>query len=104
MSGYLKSLFIIFMFLFICAYQSMAGLIVERERYEKGGGERVRGTIYIQENKIKFFDEEGQFFAIFDLNSGEMIQLTTYRGPTQQPRLRITFHITSNMLYRWKLQ
>lgn len=53
----------------------MAGLIVERERYEKGGGERVHGTIYIQENKMKFFDEEGQFFAIFNLDTGEMIQV-----------------------------
>ncbi|MEM7534985.1 MAG: DUF4412 domain-containing protein [Chloroflexota bacterium] len=75
MSGYLRSIFIVFIFLFICAYQSMAGLIVERERYEKGGGERVSGTIYIQENKLKFFDEEGQFYAIFDLNTGEMIQV-----------------------------
>lgn len=75
MSGYLRSLFIVFIFLFICVYQSMAGLVVEREKYEKGGGERVRGTIYIQENKFKFFDEEGQFFAIFDLNTGEMIQV-----------------------------
>lgn len=75
MSGFLKSLIVICIFLFFCAYQSMAGLVVERERYEKGGGERVRGTIYIQENKMKFFDEEGQFFAIFDLNTGEMIQV-----------------------------
>ena len=75
MSGFLKSLTVVLIFLFISAYQSMAGLVVERERYEKGGGERVSGTIYIQENKMKFFDEEGQFFAIFDLNTGEMIQV-----------------------------
>lgn len=75
MSGFLKSFIVVLIFLFFSAYQSMAGLIVERERYEKGGGERVSGTIYIQENKMKFFDEEGQFYAIFDLNTGEMIQV-----------------------------
>ena len=75
MSGCLKSLIVVLIFLFFSAYQSMAGLVVERERYEKGGSERVSGTIYIQENKMKFFDEEGQFFAIFNLDTGEMIQV-----------------------------
>ncbi|MEK6223769.1 MAG: DUF4412 domain-containing protein, partial [Thermodesulfobacteriales bacterium] len=50
------------------------GLVMERERYEEGG-QKVRGTIYMQDNKVKSFDEEGQFSAIFDLNTGEMIQV-----------------------------
>ena len=29
----------------------------------------------MQDNKVKSFDEEGQFSAIFDLNTGEMIQV-----------------------------
>lgn len=63
------------MFTILFVYQSFAGLVIERERYEKGGGERARGTIYIQENKIKFFDEGGQFSSIFDLDTQEMIQI-----------------------------
>ena len=64
-----KSLFITTLLLICAAYQSIAGLIVEMEKYEKGGNQTVRATIYIQENKIKFFDEEGQFAAIFDLTN-----------------------------------
>ena len=75
MADFIRPLLLVFIFVFLVAYQSFAGLIVERERYEQGNGQRVRGTIYIQENKIKFIDEEGQFSAIFDLDSGEMIQV-----------------------------
>ncbi len=75
MSVCVKSLFITSILLICAAYQSIAGLIVEMEKYEKGGNQTVRATIYIQENKIKFFDEEGQFAAIFDLDTGEVIQI-----------------------------
>jgi len=63
------------MFFLFSAYQSYAGLIMERERYEEGSSQKIKGTIYMQGNKIKSFDEEGQFSAIFNLDTGEMIQL-----------------------------
>lgn len=59
----------------VSAYQSYAGLVIERERYEKGSSQKVSGTIYMQDNKIKSFDENGQFSAIFNLETGEMIQV-----------------------------
>lgn len=70
----IRTLFIVAVFLLFNVYQSFAGLVMERERYEEGG-QKVRGTIYMQDNKVKSFDEEGQFSAIFDLNTGEMIQV-----------------------------
>ncbi len=70
----IRTLFIVAVFLLFNVYQSFAGLVIERERYEEGG-QKVRGTIYMQDNKVKSFDEEGQFSAIFDLNTGEMIQV-----------------------------
>ncbi|MEX0999566.1 MAG: DUF4412 domain-containing protein [Thermodesulfobacteriota bacterium] len=70
----IRTLFIVAVFLLFNVYQSFAGLVVERERYEEGG-QKVIGTIYMQDNKVKSFDEEGQFSAIFDLNTGEMIQV-----------------------------
>ncbi len=57
------------------ASQVFAGLVMEQERYEKGSSEKLKGTIYMQDNKVKFFDEEGQFSAIFNLDTGEMIQI-----------------------------
>lgn len=57
------------------ASQVFAGLIMEQVRYEKGSSEKLKGTIYMQDNKVKFFDEEGQFSAIFNLETGEMIQI-----------------------------
>ena len=69
-----RALFIVSMFLFFSTYQSYAGLVMERESYEEGG-QKIKGTIYMQDNKIKSFDEEGQFSAIFDLDTGEMIQV-----------------------------
>ncbi len=74
MSVSIRTLFIVAVFLLFNVYQSFAGLVMERERYEEGG-QKVRGTIYMQDNKVKSFDEEGQFSAIFDLNTGEMIQV-----------------------------
>jgi hypothetical protein len=70
----IRTLFIVAVFLLFNVYQSFAGLVMERERYEEGG-QKVRGTIYMQDNKVKSFDEEGQFSAIFDLDTGEMIQV-----------------------------
>ncbi|MFA9407236.1 MAG: DUF4412 domain-containing protein [Candidatus Dadabacteria bacterium] len=70
----IRTLFIVVVFLLFNVYQSFAGLVMERERYEEGG-QKVRGTIYMQDNKVKSFDEEGQFSVIFDLNTGEMIQV-----------------------------
>lgn len=69
-----RTLFVVAIFLFFSTYQSYAGLVMERESYEEGG-QKVKGTIYMQDNKIKSFDEEGQFSAIFDLDTGEMIQV-----------------------------
>lgn len=70
-----RTLFIVLAIILISAYNSYAGLIMERERYEQGGSGRVTGTIYMQDNKIKSFDENGQFSAIFNLDTGEMIQV-----------------------------
>ncbi|MEM7007514.1 MAG: DUF4412 domain-containing protein [Thermodesulfobacteriota bacterium] len=75
MAGFIKSLILILVFVLFASNQSFAGLIVEREKYEQNNSQRVKATIYIQENKMKFFDEQGQFYAIFDLNSGQMIQV-----------------------------
>lgn len=69
------TIFIVFGFLFFSTFQSYAGLVLERERYEEGSSQKMKGTIYMQDNKIKSFDEEGQFSAIFDLDTGEMIQV-----------------------------
>jgi hypothetical protein len=57
------------------ASQVFAGLIMEQVRYEKGSSQKLKGTIYMQDNKVKFFDEEGQFSAIFNLETGEAIQI-----------------------------
>ena len=69
-----KTLFLVSIFLLFGSYQSYAGLVIERQTYEESG-QKVKGTIYMQDNKIKSFDEAGQFSAIFDLNTGEMIQV-----------------------------
>lgn len=74
MSVFSRTLFTISVLLMFSTYQSYAGLVMERQTYEESG-QKVKGTIYMQDNKIKSFDEAGQFSAIFDLNTGEMMQV-----------------------------
>jgi len=75
MLDFYRSIIVIFVLLMFTASQVFAGLVMEQERYEKGSSQKLKGTIYMQDNKVKFFDEEGQFSAIFNLETGEMIQI-----------------------------
>ena len=51
------------------------GLIMEQIRYEKGSDQKEKGIIYVSNNKIKAIQEKGSGVVIFDLNTGEMIQV-----------------------------
>lgn len=51
------------------------GIIMEQVRYKKGSSKMEKGKIWVLDNKIKFEEETGQAAAIFDLNTGEMIQI-----------------------------
>jgi hypothetical protein len=51
------------------------GIIMEQVRYKVGSSKKEKGKIWVLDNKIKFEEETGQAAAIFDLNSGEMIQI-----------------------------
>jgi hypothetical protein len=51
------------------------GVIMEQVRYKKGSSKMEKGKIWVLDNKIKFEEETGQAAAIFDLNTGEMIQI-----------------------------
>ncbi|MCH7519094.1 MAG: DUF4412 domain-containing protein [Candidatus Dadabacteria bacterium] len=75
MLDFCRSIIVILVLLIFTASQVIAGFVLEQERYEKGTSKKLKGTIYIQENKVKFFDEEGQFSAIFNLETGEMMQI-----------------------------
>jgi hypothetical protein len=75
MSGFSRSLLVISAMLVLGAYQSFAGLVMQRERYEEGGSQKSKATIYMQDNKVKSFDEDGQFSVIFKLDDGEIIQV-----------------------------
>ena len=75
MLDFCRSIIVILVLLLFTASQVIAGFVLEQERYEKGTSKKLKGTIYIQENKVKFFDEEGQFSAIFNLETGEMMQI-----------------------------
>ena len=79
------TIFIVFGFLFFSTFQSYAGLVLERQRYEEGASQKTRGTIYMQDNKIKSFDEEGQFSAIFDLDT---VWLLSFGFPRVRPLMR----------------
>lgn len=75
MSGFYKTYIVILILLFFGSSQVFAGLVMEQQRYETGSSQKIKGTIYMQDNKVKFFDQQGQFSAIFNLNTGEMIQV-----------------------------
>ena len=51
------------------------GIMMEQVRYKKGSSKMEKGKIWVLDNKIKFEEETGQAAAIFDLNTGEMIQI-----------------------------
>lgn len=61
----------------LCGEVSFAadGVIMEQERYQKGNSTKERGKIWISDNKIKFEEGSGRAAAIFNLNTGEMIQI-----------------------------
>ena len=75
MSGFSRYLIVLFTLLFFGIQQSYAGLIMEREQYEEGSDNKSTATVYIQDNKIKSFDESGQFSTIFYLDTGDIIQV-----------------------------
>jgi hypothetical protein len=75
MLDFCRSIIVILVLLIFTASQVIAGLVLEQERYEKGTSKKLKGTMYVQENKVKFFDEAGQFSAIFNLETGEMMQI-----------------------------
>jgi hypothetical protein len=55
---------------------AFAGFIMEQVSYKKGEAEKRKGRIFISKNRIKFVEEQnGQAVAIFDLNTGEMVQI-----------------------------
>lgn len=78
-----KVLTAFFVFLFSIAFfaiglssAAQAGFIMEQVAYKKGDSVKKKGKIFIKDNKIKFVEERnGQAVAIFDLNTGEMIQI-----------------------------
>lgn len=52
-----------------------AGVVIEQVRYEKGGEGKEKSKIYISKNKIKFEEETSQVSTIFNLDTGDMIQI-----------------------------
>ncbi|HEY7536225.1 MAG TPA: DUF4412 domain-containing protein [Thermodesulfobacteriota bacterium] len=60
---------------FVLNKNAFAGLVMEQLRYEQGGTQKDKGTIFISNNKIKFVQEKGTGVIIFNLNTGEMIQI-----------------------------
>ncbi|MGH7793204.1 MAG: DUF4412 domain-containing protein [Thermodesulfobacteriota bacterium] len=58
------------------AEKAFGGFIIEQVSYQKGDSTKKKGKIFIKNNRIKFVEEQnGQGVAIFDLNTGEMIQI-----------------------------
>lgn len=58
------------------AENAFSGLIMEQVRYSTDNPEtKERGTIHIEDNKMKFSEESGQAAAVFDLDKGEMLQI-----------------------------
>lgn len=68
-------LFIMMLVMGSIAQSALAGLIMEQVRYQKGSSEKSKGKIYISNNRIKVAGEGEQMVAVFDLNSGDMIQI-----------------------------
>lgn len=52
-----------------------AGIIIEQVRYEKGGSDKGKETIYISKNKFKVVGDGGKELIVFDLNTNEMTQI-----------------------------
>jgi len=75
MAGFSRYLIVLSTVLFFSTYQSYAGLIMEQEQYEEGSDNKSTATIYIQDNKIKSFDESGQFSIIYYLDTGDIVQV-----------------------------
>jgi hypothetical protein len=69
------SFFVIAIIAFGLVKNAFAGIIMEQLRYEKGSTQKDKGTIFISNNKIKFVQEKGAGVIIFDLNTGEMVQI-----------------------------
>ena len=54
MLDFCRSIIVILVLLIFTASQVIAGFVLEQERYEKGTSKKLKGTIYMQENKVKF--------------------------------------------------
>jgi|GEM_PF-731813 len=52
-----------------------AGIIAEQVRYTEGSAKRDVSKLYISKNRLKFNEEGDNTIMIFDLNTGEMIQI-----------------------------
>ncbi len=79
MKSFNRSFFVLVLifssFYLLSAISAEAGLIMNQERYVKGKPEKLQGTIYMENNKVKFEDPIGQSAAVFNLDTGEMIQI-----------------------------
>src|SRR3970282_1145141 len=79
MNTIIKKIYVSFLVTTIIAIglgtDAYGGLIMEQIRYEKGSDQKEKGIIYISNNKIKAIQEKGSGVVIFDLNTGEMIQV-----------------------------
>lgn len=80
MSSFVKFAFVFLLIITLAGIslpeKAFAGFIIEQVSYEKGASIKKKGKIFIKDNKIKFVEEQnGQGVAIFDLNTGEMIQI-----------------------------
>lgn len=95
--------FITVMFLIIfSAANVFAGLVMEQEIYEKGSAEKFKGTIYMQSNKVKYSDDEGKFAAIFNLDTGEMIQIDNVRKKFTAANAKDYFTYSNELAKRMK--
>lgn len=80
MSRFIKFTFVFLLIITLIAIslseKAFSGVIIEQVSYNKGDSIKKKGKIFIKDNKIKFVEEpNGQGVAIFDLNTGEMIQI-----------------------------
>ncbi len=84
MSRFIKFAFVFLLIITLIAIslseKAFSGVIIEQVSYNKGDSIKKKGKIFIKDNKIKFVEEpNGQGVAIFDLNTGEMIQIDNER-------------------------
>ena len=79
-----------------------AGLVMEQEIYLKGSGQKSKGKIYMQNNKVKYNDNDGSYAAIFDLNTGEMIQIDNVHKKYTSAKAKDYFTYSNELARRMK--